>query len=177
MRFDEFEHLHRFRDAWNAIEIVRSVHYTLFTFGSSELPYFLITGRAGPAPTVAVTRGEVRIARPLIITPDNARPEFLNFFETDDDEQAADFILSREAAFSHLKFENQHGQAEIVTDSTEEAVSRLNRRLDDHDDDRTAIITAPAELAGLAVFRYATERVWRSAPGNVQELRERGFLR
>jgi hypothetical protein len=58
----------------------------------------------------------------------------------------------------------------------EEAVARLNRQLDGDDDDHIAILTAPARMAAFAVFRYATERVWQSAPDNVQELRERGFL-
>ena len=33
-----------------------------------------------------------------------------------------------------------------------------------------------AGLAGLAVLRYAAERIMQSAPDNIQELRERGFL-
>jgi hypothetical protein len=39
-----------------------------------------------------------------------------------------------------------------------------------------AILSAPASLSGFAVFRYATERILSSAPDNIQELRERGFL-
>jgi hypothetical protein len=31
-------------------------------------------------------------------------------------------------------------------------------------------------MGGIAIMRYAAERVWESAPGNIQELRERGFL-
>jgi hypothetical protein len=75
-----------------------------------------------------------------------------------------------------LKFENQHGAAQIVSDSVEEVVSRLNRQLDGEEDDRVAILTAPHGLGGVAVLRYAAERVWKSAPDNIQELRERGFL-
>jgi hypothetical protein len=55
-------------------------------------------------------------------------------------------------------------------------VDKLNRQLDDEEEDRVAILTAPARLGRVAVLRYATEQVMRSAPENVQELRERGFL-
>jgi hypothetical protein len=175
MSFADFEQQREFQEIWDAVQIVRPVHYTLFTFGESELPYYLVCS-GGEDSTVAITRGEVRITRPLIITPDNARPEFQNFFETGDDEAAAQFILARTAGFSHLKFENQGGPARIVTDSVEEAVARLNRMLDDDEEDRVAIIVSPLRLAGFALFRYAAERVWQSAPDNVQELRERGFL-
>jgi hypothetical protein len=64
-----------------------------------------------------------------------------------------------------------------ITDSVEEAVARLNRQLDDEDEDRVAILCAPESLARFAIFRYAAERVLQSAPDNIQELRERGFLR
>jgi hypothetical protein len=177
MDFSEYEQQHRFRQAWEAVQVARPVHYSLFTFGESELPYYLVCQKSAPQSPVSITRGEVRVTRPLIITPENARPEFRNFFEEDDEGAVAEFIMARSAAFSHLKFENQHGPARIVTDSVEEALARLNRQLDDEDEDRTAVLCAPESLARFAIFRYAAERVLQSAPDNIQELRERGFLR
>ncbi|MEZ6113719.1 MAG: hypothetical protein R3C99_22310 [Pirellulaceae bacterium] len=55
-------------------------------------------------------------------------------------------------------------------------MARLNRQLDAEEEDRVAILTAPHGLAGIALMRYAAERVRESAPDNIQELRERGFL-
>jgi hypothetical protein len=176
MNFSEFEERRRFQEAWEAVRIARNVHYSLFTFGESELPYFLVCEAPAAKQTVTITRGDVRITRPLIITPDNIHPELRNFFENDEQGMLVDFILRRTAAFSHLTFENQHGPARIVTDSVEEAVSRLNRQLDSEEEDRVAILCSPPNLAGFAVFRYAAERVMKSAPENVQELRERGLL-
>ncbi|MBX3440741.1 MAG: hypothetical protein KF861_24840 [Planctomycetaceae bacterium] len=176
MEFSDHDAGARFRKAWQAVAIARSVSYSLFTFGESELPYFLIVDAAQPREPVSVTQGEVRITRPLIITPHNARPELRGFFEDHEFDDVVDFLLQRTAAFSHLKFSNQHGPAQIVSDSVEEVVARLNHRLDSEEEDRMAILTAPHGLGGLAVLRYAAERVWQSAPDNIQELRERGFL-
>ena len=176
MNFSEFEERRRFQQAWERVRVARTVPYTLFTFGDSELPYFLVCEAHGANETVTITRGDVRITRPLIITPDNLRPEFRNFFENGEEGLLAEFIMARTAAFSHLHFENQHGPARIVTDSVEEAVTRLNQQLDNDEEDRVAILCAPAKLGGFAVFRYAAERVMQSAPENIQELRERGFL-
>jgi hypothetical protein len=39
-----------------------------------------------------------------------------------------------------------------------------------------AILSAPHRLGKFAVLRYTAERIMESAPGNIQELRERGFL-
>jgi hypothetical protein len=176
MFFDEFERERRFRHAWESVQIERSVPYSLFTFGESVLPYYLVCGASAPGGTVSIRQGEVRITRPTIITPDTMRPEFLNFFEDRDDEEMVDFLLARSAAFSHLKLSNESGSERIVSDSVEEAVARLNRQLDDDEEDRVAILSAPPGLAGVAVLRYAAESVLASAPDNVQELRERGFL-
>ena len=176
MSFFEFNQERRLREAWEAVRIERSVPYSLFTFGESVLPYYLVCGARRPGGTVSVTQGDVKITRPTIITPGDSQPEFQNFFDDDEGEQYAQFLLARTAAFSHLRFLNEQGATRIVSDSVEEAVSRLNRQLDDEEEDRVAVLTAPPGLGGLAVLRYAAERVWTSAPENVQELRERGFL-
>tara|TARA_B100000029_G_scaffold454622_1_gene481243 strand:- start:631 stop:1164 length:534 start_codon:yes stop_codon:yes gene_type:complete len=176
MWFNEYEDEFRFREIWEAVQIARPVHYSLFTFGESELPYFLVCDKAVDDDTVTVTRGEVKITRPTIITADNAHPEFQGFFEAQEDDSIVDFLMARTAGFSNLKLDNQAAPAELVSDRVEEVVDRLNRRLDEEEEDRVAILTAPHGLGGVALLRYAAERIWQSAPDNVQELRERGFL-
>lgn len=176
MDFDSFDRERRFRDAWEAVSIERNVHYSLFTFGESVLPYFLICRAPQPGEPVSLTKGEVRIARPTIITPDSVHPEFHNFFDDDEGDEFVQFLLARSAAFSHLKLDNAAGPARKLSDNVEEVVDRLNRQLDSDEEDHVAILSAPKELAGMAVLRYAAERIWSSAPDNVQELRERGFL-
>ena len=172
----DFENERRFHDVWDAVEIVRPVTYSLFTFGSSELPYYLVCPPAKEQKLASVRKGQVDIDRPMIITPENMHPEFRDFFEGSDGEELVDFLLSRTASFSNLKLTNRSGETKLVSDSVEEIVSKLNRQLDDEEEDRVAILTAPASLAGVALLKYATERVLSSAPDNVQELRERGFL-
>lgn len=176
MPFDSPNPERLFFEAWNAVEIARPVHYSLFTFGESNLPYYLVLGARAPGQTVSIKQGEVTITRPMIITPDNARPEFRDFFEDSEFAGMIDFLLARSAAFSHLKFANHSGPARIVSDSVEEAVAKLNRMLDDDEEDRVAILTAPARFGGIAILKYASERVAASGPDNIQELRERGFL-
>lgn len=172
----DFDRGNRFHHAWESVEIARPVHYSLFTFGESILAYYLVTSAAKPGEMVSIRQGKVRITRPMIITPDNAHPEFRNFFENQEDEEIVEFLMARSAAFSHLNFQNESGPTRIVSDSVEEAVANLNRQLDDEEEDRVAILTCPPGLEGVALFKYAADRVWSSAPDNLQELRERGFL-
>ena len=176
MNFDDFAAERRFRDIWESVSISRRVPYSLFTFGKSELPYYLIVEGEQAGDLVEVNRGEVKVTRPMLITPQNAQPEFRNFFENEEFSGMVEFLLARTAAFSHLQLENQAQRTELVSDSVDEIVARLNRQLDADEEDRVAILTAPHGLGPIAVLRYTTERIVESAPENIQELRERGFL-
>ncbi len=173
--FDSESMAGRFREIWEQIEVRRPVHYSLFTFGESTLPYFLVC-EPGAGEMVRVVKGDVRVTRPLIITPDNMQPEFREFFESAEEEQMLQFLLARSAAFSHLRFSNASGEPYAVSDHVDEAVAKLNRQLDDEEEDHVAILSAPMKSIRMAPLKYALERVWRSAPENIQELRERGFL-
>lgn len=174
--FPQFPDEERFLAAWNAVEIVRPVSFSLFTFGESDLPYYLVLNPEQSGQQVAITQGAVKITRPMIITPDNVDPEFEDFFENSEEAELAHFVMARTAKFSHLRFSNRRGSKRIVSDSLEEVIARLNRQLDSDEEERVAILTAPMPLAGLAVFKYATDRIIQSAPDNITELRERGFL-
>ncbi len=174
--FDEYEQEAYFRHMWDSVRIERGVEYSLFTFGDSDLPYYLVTQPADGEDTVSIRQGQVTISRARIITADNMRPEFQDFFEANEDFGFADFLMSRAAAFSNLKLSNQRGSEKIVTDTVEEAIDRLNRQLDGEEEDRVAILSAPAGLAGVALLKYASERISVSAPDNLNELRERGLL-
>lgn len=166
----------RFHRAWDAVRIERTAEYGLFTFGHSDLPYYLICEGKNPGDLVRVRKGEVRIDRPMILTPDNVHPEFHNFFEDSQGEDLIPFLLARTMAFGNLKLTNRSGSEKLVSDSVEELVSKLNRQLDDEEANGVGILTAPSDMGGIAILKYATERVVQSAPDNVQELRERGFL-
>ena len=176
MDFDSYDHERQLHELWDAVTIERPVHYSLFTFGESHLPYFLVCSAENPGDPVSLTKGEIRITRPTIITPSSARPEFENFFEEGEGDEMIDFLLARSAAFSHLKLNNSATKKQRLSNNVEEVVDRLNRELDATEEDRVAILSAPANFAGIAILRYAAERVMSSAPDNVQELRERGFL-
>ena len=70
------------------------------------------------------------------------------------------------------------GTAQIQVWLSYDGAGRFSARICDPGCQYTAM-KVPAErnsLAGFAVFRYAAERVMKSAPENIQELRERGFL-
>ncbi|MCA9080084.1 MAG: hypothetical protein KDA58_05965 [Planctomycetaceae bacterium] len=176
MNFDDFDMERQLHAIWGQVRIARGVDYGLFTFGTSDLPYYLVVAAEKAGEPVDVSRGEVKVTRPMVITPYNAQPEFRNFFEDDDEAGMISFLLARSAGFSHLQLERREGPAKLVSDSVEEIVAKLNRELDADDEDRVAILTAPHGLGRFAVLKYTLGRIMKSAPDNIQELRDRGFL-
>ncbi len=141
------------------------------------MPYYLVVDSEKPREPVTISQGEVKITRPLIITPENAGAQFQNFFDEGEEyEGIVDFLMTRSAAFRNLQLANHQTASRIVSDSVDEAVHKLNRQLDSEEEDRIAVLTAPYGLGGVAVLKYAADRVFQSAESNIQELRERGFL-
>lgn len=176
MDFESYERrLHRL---WSSVRIERASRFSLFTFGQTELPYYLVQEPVSGDDLVSLSQGMIRITRPSIILPGSDSPEFRNFFaeQEEDGEAFVQFLLSRSAAFANLKFDNTTRTSELVSDSSDEVVDKLKKRLDLEEEDGTAILTAPETLGWMALVRYASERVLASTPDNVQELRERGFL-
>lgn len=176
MDFSEFNLEEQLRKLWFSTRIARDVSYTLFTFGNSDLPYYLVEDAKVDGGLVQLHEGRVSVSRPRIITPFADEPAFDGFFDDDQQQQMFKVLLSRTAEFSRMSFSNKQGSATAQSDSVDEVVGRLNKRLDAEEEDRVAILTAPFGLGGVAILRYTVERVLRSAPDNIQELRERGFL-
>ncbi len=176
MSFSNFDEENYIEQLWDAVSIARPVHNSLFTFGDSELQYYLVLDPGDPGKPIKIRRGEIKITKPMIITPHNARPEFQDFFEDDQGELLINYLLARSAAFSNLQLSNHSGPEKIVSDHVDEVIDRLNAQLDQEEEDQIAILVAPENLAGVALLKYATERVIASAPDNFTELRERGFL-
>ena len=174
--YSNFDAENRFLQAWNAVDIERPVEYSLFTFGEPVLPYYLVCGESAGKAAVSVTQGDVRINRAMIIRPDGDNAQLKNFFENPEEEDVVQFLLARSARFSNMRLENRSGDRRLVPGTMSDTIEQLNQKLDDEDEDRVAILSAPPDLGNVAVLKYATDRVWHSAPDNLQELRERGFL-
>ncbi|QDT15287.1 hypothetical protein [Alienimonas californiensis] len=208
-----------FLKLWGAVRVVRKTPFHLFTFGETALPYKLALEPKIRGDAVGVVEGEITVARPTIITPGNAGPEFRGFFsdlssdeqgddgpsfdpghgyddgypnspgggspggnpwagamgEGEDGEEVVRFLMSRGVKFGNLKIGHRRLKRGVVARSPERVVEQLQEEILD-EDDRTGILLAPHGLGGVALVRYAAECIMESAPGNIGELRERGFL-
>ena len=198
-----------FQKLWGAVHVVRKTPFHLFTFGETALPYKLVLEPKTRGGDVGLCEGEITVARPTIIRPGQAGPQFRGFFSDDDDdgpsfdpghgyddgypnapggadwagamgddadgERVVRFLMSRGVKLGELNLRHRGRDRKRLARTPEQLVRELTDRIED-EDDRTAILVAPHGLGGVALVRYAAECVMESTPGNIGELRERGFL-
>ncbi len=140
----------------------------LYTFGATRLPYICLSRSPDNEEQILVRAGEVLADKPAIALPG----EIFSFegFEHDqpiDPEMAV--TLARRISMPPSKYVNKAGMAERESGSLDDAVQRVMNRLENENDVRTGVISAPEPVWGLSVLLYVGSQVARSAPSNVQE--------
>ena len=93
----------------------------------------------------------------------------------EDGERVVRFLMARGVSFGDLDIGHRRLRRGRSARTVRSIVDELKAEIVD-EDDRTGILLAPHGLGGVALVRYAAECIAESAPGNVGELRERGFL-
>lgn len=164
----------KFEKAWRKTRILRPVERKLFTFGDTRLPYFLVAESLVNKGDTVVREGEVVVQRPIIFTPRPGHPLFEGFGEKE--EKAAGLIIQRLMYIPPYKYKNESHRLYVASEPLDEVVARFNQRLDREENRQTAIIQAIADMWEVAVMRFAAERMIKSIPSNLRELKERGFL-
>ena len=92
-----------------------------------------------------------------------------------DGEGVVRLLMSRGVKFGNLDIGHRRLRRGRSARTVRSVIDELKAECGE-EDDRTAILLAPHGLGGVALVRYAAECVMESAPGNIGELRERGFL-
>ena len=73
-------------------------------------------------------------------------------------------------------YQNASKSFYISSDNIEETSARLSKRLDGEGNNLTAIIKTMMDMWEVSVMRYSIERMVKSLPSNITELKERGLL-
>ena len=164
----------KFEEAWRKTKILRPVEKKLFTFGDTRLPYFLVAASlVNPGDTV-VRKGIVVVDRPIIYAPSPGHPLFEGFGEKG--EQVAGLVIQRLMRLPPYKYKNEAARLYVASDPLDRVVARLNQKLDRDNDHLCVIIQTLADMWEVSLMRYVAERMIKSIPSNLRELRERGFL-
>jgi len=164
-------------DFWYAVnntEVVRVPERRLETFGATVVNYHLITELMDEVGKVRVREGVLKANRPEIITPDRMSELLLEGFGEDARtyydwmQQHAGELLALQYGFSIRK---QELKEEIVTDSLEAVVERVNRSGQVCDDPLGAVLVGVDQPWEVCLLKLMVELVQRSVSGNFQEVR------
>ncbi|UCG58188.1 MAG: hypothetical protein JSU70_01525 [Phycisphaerales bacterium] len=164
----------RFRECWEATEVIREYQRMLFTFGDMELPYVLVAEHGRFKDRAVVRKGVVRLQRPHIVLPPHySGPEFIEGFEHADAIPPDALYLLRAMHLPYSQISNrpiaedqmEYGDVQCVLD-------RFDRQMDSQEDAETGLMRGVLDGADICLMRYALGLAIKSAPGNVKEFLE-----
>jgi hypothetical protein len=172
----------RIRQAVASTEILRSPKQNLYTFGTTNIYYYLVTepayaGVIGDATETVIREGRVRAEKPKIVTP-----HYLYGLDGFSDDARRYFEQLIEAYGPNMPgllytYRNEPGEMNIVSDHWRTVVEKLNARIDDKGDQLAAIIKGTDELWDVALMKFIFDMTQRSLSGNVGQLEAKGLLK
>lgn len=170
----------RIRDAVRQTEILRAPKQSLYSFGTTNLYYYLVTepvySEKSRPPETVIREGKVIADRPKIVTTyylsrvEGFSPEARRYFES---------VLDEKSNASGLlyTYKNEPKEMNIVSGPLSEAVAKLNDDLDLRGDPLVSIIKGMDELWDVSLMKFIYEITRTSLPDNVRQMEQRGLLK
>jgi len=172
----------RIEDAVRRTEILRVPKQSLYTFGTTNIYYYLVTEPAYSElieniTETVVREGRVIAEKPKIVTPyylsqlEGFGPEARRFFEALVEEYG-----ERGVHGLFYTYKNEPKELNIVSDDLRSVVDKLNAEIDKRSDPLAAIIKGTDELWDVSLMKFIHEITRRSVPDNLSQLGRRGLL-
>ena len=171
----------RIRDAVKHTEILRAPKQSLYTFGTTNIYYYLVTEPAYSeliknSTETVVREGRVVAEKPRIVTPyylsrfEGFSTEARRFFEAATREHGANI------GGLFYTYKNEPKELTIISDSLPAVVEKLNAEIDKRGDRLAAIIKGEDELWDVSLMKFIYEVTRSSLPDNLRQLGNRGLL-
>lgn len=172
----------RIAQAVNSTEILRAPVQKLYTFGTTNIYYYLITEPAysdtsGNVSETVIREGRVVAERPKIVTPyylsnlegfsQEARRYFQSLIEQFGERSIHGLMYS---------YRNEPKEMNIVSENIRSVFDRLNAEIDKREDKLAAIIKGEDTLWDVSLMKFIFEITRISAPHNFKQLETRGQL-
>jgi hypothetical protein len=174
MDFNNFEQ--NFKRAQKDTVIHRERKSSLYTFGSTTLPYIFLAKSAINQEDTVKRSGEIKTDKPVIFTGENL-PNFSGFGEEyDENEKEMRIIMGRQFKFPGLNYHHAGSKLEVISKSIERVTDEYQNDLEKESNFRTALIAGPEDCWALSVLIYAAEMTQKSASSNLNDIMERKRL-
>jgi hypothetical protein len=169
----------RLAQAVSSTHVLRKPKQALATFGVTNINYYLLTrpSYATDEKTETVVRmGHVIANRPRIVTPyylsqlDGFSADARRYFENLVEKHGAD------ALGIYYTYRNEPGNTDIVSNSIDDVLAKINAEIDAKDEPLAAIIRGEDTLWDVSLMKFIFEMTGDSLGGNLAELQSRGLL-
>ena len=171
----------RIRKAVECTEILRAPRQSLYTFGTTNIYYYLVTEPAyseliDTEIETVVREGRVLAERPKIVTPYYLAG--LEGFSTDAKRYFESLIHEYGPNVPGLlyAYKNEPKELNIVSGHWQSVVEKINADIDRRSDPLAAIIKGLDELWDVALIRFIFEMTRRSLSDNIGQMGARGLL-
>jgi len=171
----------RIRRAVEHTEILRAPRQSLYTFGTTNIYYYLVTEPAysevvDTDTETVVREGHVLAERPKIVTPYYLAG--LEGFSTDARKYFESLIQEYGPNVPGLfyAYKNEPKGLNIVSGHWRAVVDKINAEIDQRSDPLAAIIKGLDELWDVALIRFIFEITRRSLSHNIGQMGARGLL-
>jgi hypothetical protein len=171
----------RIRHAVEHTEILRAPKQSLYTFGTTNIHYYLVTEPvyselANSIDETIVREGRIIAERPKIITPyylsnlEGFGSEARRYFEALVEEHGANI---RGLFYT---YKNEPKELTIVSDNLLSVVDKLNAEIDRRGDPLMTIIKGEDELWDVSLMKFIYEMTRSSLQDNLRQMGNRGLL-
>lgn len=171
----------RITEAVRQTEILRPPRQNLYSFGTTNLYYYIVTepvyaDNDQQAAETVIREGKVIAERPKIVTPlylsrlEGFSAEARRYFES--------IMYEKGPNCSSLlyTYKNEPKELNIVSDALPVAVAKLNEDIDRRGDPLVSIIKGTDELWDVSLMKFIYEITRSSLSENVLQFNNRGLL-
>jgi len=171
----------RIRDAVRHTQILRAPKQALAAFGTTNIYYYLVTEPAYSelvknATDTVVREGRVIAEKPRIVTPyylsrlEGFSPDARRYFE---------MLIKTHGPHApglFYTYKNEPKEINIVSDSLQSVVTKINAEIDKRGDPLVSIIKGEDELWDVSLMKFIYELTRSSLQDNLLQLESRGLL-
>jgi len=171
----------RIKHAVRHTEILRAPKQSLYTFGTTNIHYYLVTEPAYSELVKNITETVVREGRVIAERPRIVTPYYLSKLEGFSSEARRYFEALLKGLGSNIPglfytYSNEPKELTIVTDNLLSVVDKLNTEIDKGSNPLAAIIKGEDELWDVSLMKFIYEMTRSSLQHNLRQMGSRGLL-
>lgn len=170
---------HDFHYAMENTHVVVSPQSAIETFGTTRFNFSLVSELMDQVDTVRVREGRIEAERPRIVSPHHFSKLLLDGFG----EKARDYaewIEVHGSAMRILRYGFELRKTDLserlVREPMDAVLTRLKDQIGEAGDPYAALIAGVDDVWEVCLLKFSMEMIMRSAGGNMEEWKRRGFV-